>query len=90
MDVCDMVWFGWAGSRSILEGATKFFDQMRRDEDAETGKKYVVKDYALESDRAFFEKLMELGVLSRCGKIEGIYQDQKCILYYTRAVNNGG
>lgn len=86
LQLSDMVWFPWATQRNIFEGALKFFDQIRRMEDAESGQKYKVLEFSREQDKKYFERMMNLGVLKRCGKIEKLYPDQNSILYYTNEV----
>lgn len=86
LEISDMVWFDWATQRNIFEGALKFFDQLRRMEHGESGKKYKVLEFARAQDKKYFERMMDLGVLKRCGKLDSFYPDQDGILFYTNEV----
>ena len=86
LQVNEFVWFPWATSRMKFEVGLKFFDQARRTEHPETGRNYMVLEFARDGDKKYFEKMMNLGVLKRCGGIDGLYPEDKCILYYTKEV----
>lgn len=83
LQINEMSWFWWASKRNIFEGAVKFFDQVRRTEHQESGRNFKVLEFSSEEDRKFFERMMDLGLLNRCGKIPGLYEDQEAVLFYT-------
>lgn len=83
--VNEISWFPWASARNKFECALKFFDQYRRTEFSH-GRKYKILEFARSSERKFFEKMMDLGVLNRVGKVNDLYESEEAVLFETVSI----
>lgn len=83
----NLIWFPWATPRNILESCINYFDTFRNAKEKISGANYKILEFAMEQDVKFFDKLVQMGILEKVGKISGLYLDkQDCTLYTTKEV----
>jgi hypothetical protein len=84
LQLADLIWFPWATKRSIYESSLGFFDNVRKTKFSEESQEcYKILKFARIEDEKFFDRLVDLNVLVKVGKLDGIYET-KAILYTTK------
>lgn len=81
----NLIWMDYASQRNILEAAINFLNEMRRTTHPDTGRKYVVLEFAEEQHEAFFNTICKYGVMRRAGTYHELYEGKACA-YETRSV----
>jgi hypothetical protein len=80
----NFVWFDYASQRNILAATVNFLNEMRRSVHPDTGRKYVVLEFAEQKDEEFFNTICKYGVMRRTGTYMEIYDGKACA-YETRS-----
>jgi hypothetical protein len=88
LEMTNMIWFPWASTRHVFLNSFNFFDGIRKTTHEASGKKYKILEFAESKDEKFFDKLVDMGVLEKVGKIDDLYPDGKAILYITKGVKD--
>lgn len=84
----NLIWFKWASGRKILECYVNFIDTIRRTSDPDTGRSFMVLEFAMEKDKRFFDHVCSYGVMRRVGSSLEVYGDFKACIYESRSVKN--
>lgn len=88
LQLTNLVWFPWANTRQVFLSTFNFFDSFRQTIHSNTGRPYKILEFAEEKDERFFDRLADMGVLEKVGKLDGIYPDGKAVLYATKEVKD--
>lgn len=82
----NLIWFPWATTRQIFENTFNFYDGVRNTLHPETKMYMSLLEFAEEKDEHFFDKLVNLNVLQKVGKIDGLYPDGKAVMYASKPI----
>lgn len=84
----NLIWFPWSTKRSILESYVSFIANFRKEIHEESGKNYVILEFAQEKDRKYFDHVCRYGVMRRVGTSLEVYPDGKSCIYESRSFLN--
>lgn len=87
IQISDLIWYPWASKRQVIETFLNFINEIRSTTHPETGRKYMVLEFAREEDQAFFDYICKYGVMRRVGTSYEIYENQRARIYETVGVN---
>ena len=77
MIIGEIIWLPWSSARNRVEGAVKFFDELRKEAAA----------MMYTQDKRFFEILARHGIMRRVGTTHNVYADGATAIFETRTLD---